>query len=166
MAEIYLAFYKGNGPSFYDRMVDGAIRLFTKGEYSHVELAVKKEVSRDDGSIATVYECYSSSPRDGGVRVKQINVDNPEKWVLYKLKCTDEDRIKSYYEVTKGKKYDLRGALGVVLGFRQKKNRYFCSEWCFNALEGSEDGWRFSPNHLEAIFRNSSLFADLSTDKD
>ena len=33
MAEIYLAFYKGNGPSFYDRMVDGAIRLFTKGEY-------------------------------------------------------------------------------------------------------------------------------------
>ena len=154
MAEIYLAFYKGNGPSFYDRMVDGAIRLFTKGEYSHVELAVKKEVSRDDGSIATVYECYSSSPRDGGVRVKQINVDNPEQWVLYKLKCTDEDRIKSYYEVTKGKKYDLRGALGVVLGFRQKKNRYFKRKIRTLQAAVMAERYRFNEmlNRLSALF--------------
>lgn len=166
LAEIYLAFYKGTGPSFYDRMVDGAIRLFTKGEYSHVELAVKKDVTREDGSVATVYECYSSSPRDGGVRVKEISVDNPEQWLLCKLNFTDEEKIKAYYEKTKGKKYDLRGALGVVLGFRQKKNRYFCSEWCFNALEDSEDGWRFSPNHLEAVFRNADLFADISNRHD
>ena len=165
MAEIYLAFYKGDGPSFWDRVVDGTIRLFTKGVYSHVELAVKKEVKREDGTVATVYECYSSSPRDGGVRVKEINVDNPEQWLLYKLNFTDEDRIKSYFEKTKGKKYDFRGAIGVVLGFRQKKSRYFCSEWCFNALEDSEDGWRFSPNHLEAVFRNGNLFVDITKQK-
>ena len=95
-----------------------------------------------------------------------ISVDNPEQWLLCKLNFTDEEKIKAYYEKTKGMKYDLRGALGVVLGFRQKKNRYFCSEWCFNALEDSEDGWRFSPNHLEAVFRNADLFADISNRHD
>ncbi|HHF3932515.1 TPA: enoyl-CoA hydratase, partial [Haemophilus influenzae] len=30
--------------------------------------------------------------------------------------------------------------------------KYFCSEWCFNAICGSESGWRFSPNQLAAIF--------------
>ncbi|MDO9950445.1 enoyl-CoA hydratase, partial [Glaesserella parasuis] len=29
----------------------------------------------------------------------------------------------------------------------------FCSEWCFNAIFNSEQGWRFSPNQLAEIVR-------------
>ncbi|MPX07949.1 enoyl-CoA hydratase, partial [Moraxella catarrhalis] len=46
---------------------------------------------------------------------------------------------------------DLLGALGVVLGLRQHTHKYFCSEWCFEAITNKQDGWRFSPNDLYAI---------------
>lgn len=45
------------------------------------------------------------------------------------------------------------GALGIVLGIKQKRSKFFCSEWCFNVIKGSHDGWRFSPNALSAIFK-------------
>ncbi|MDG6377362.1 enoyl-CoA hydratase, partial [Glaesserella parasuis] len=58
-----------------------------------------------------------------------------------------------YFEITKGKKYDLWGALGVVLRNTHSNNRYFCSEWCGEVL-GIKEAWRFSPNDLEAIARS------------
>ncbi|MDO9927465.1 enoyl-CoA hydratase, partial [Glaesserella parasuis] len=29
----------------------------------------------------------------------------------------------------------------------------FCSEWCFNAIFNSEQGWRFSPNQLAILLK-------------
>ena len=62
-----LAFYKGKG-----NWVDLIIRVFTNSPYSHVEIVLNKD-------------WYSSSPRDGGVRVKQIvddvlGLDSPSKF--------------------------------------------------------------------------------------
>ncbi|KMK50489.1 enoyl-CoA hydratase, partial [[Actinobacillus] muris] len=65
----------------------------------------------------------------------------------------DESQIKAYFERTKGKRYDLWGAIGVVLGFKQKRDKFFCSEWCFNAIRNSDQGWRFSPNQLAEIVK-------------
>ncbi|RFO10071.1 enoyl-CoA hydratase, partial [Haemophilus influenzae] len=101
---------------------------------------------------ATVYDCYSSSVQDGGVRCKQIDVSDNTKWDLIPLDGVTEEQIKAYFDRTLGCKYDWWGALGIVLGIKQKRSKYFCSEWCFNAICGSESGWRFSPNQLAAIF--------------
>ncbi|HHE9974404.1 TPA: enoyl-CoA hydratase, partial [Haemophilus influenzae] len=39
---------------------------------------------------------------------------------------------------------------------KQKRSKYFCSEWCFNAILGGESGWRFSPNQLAVVFTTVS----------
>ncbi|MDP8173691.1 enoyl-CoA hydratase [Pasteurella skyensis] len=153
MSNIYIALYKGKG-----NWVDKIVRLFTRGRYSHCELVVKKTEFTGGSHYEndTVYECYSSSPRDNGVRRKNINIDN-KNWDLVKLDNVTEQQIISYYQQTKGAKYDLWGAIGVCLGIQDEREKYFCSEWCFNVIFGSDQGWRFSPNQLAVIIRNSRI---------
>ncbi|GBK91068.1 hypothetical protein NTHiID19_10250 [Haemophilus influenzae] len=103
-----------------------------------------------------MYECYSSSIRDGGVRCKQIDVYDREKWDLIPLDGVTEAQIKAYFDRTLGCKYDWWGAVGIVLGIKQKRSKYFCSEWCFNCIKNSNEGWRFSPNQLAVAFTTVS----------
>ncbi|MBR0573358.1 MULTISPECIES: enoyl-CoA hydratase [Pasteurellaceae] len=148
MNKIYLGFYKGKG-NFVDRI----IRFFTKGKYSHCELIIERKNiygGRYHFNEKISYDCYSSSPRDGGVRLKNINI-NSENWDLVQLENVTEQQIISYFQQTKGKKYDLWGAIGVCLGIKDERDKYFCSEWCFNVIFGSDQGWRFSPNQLSAL---------------
>lgn len=154
MYKVYLALYKGSGGSLYDRLTDWLIRKITKGKYSHCEIVVKKETNFTDRyDCEEYYECYSSSVRDGGVRKKVINLDDG-KWDLIKLDNVTEAQIEYYYRITKDKKYDWFGAVGIILGIKEHRDKFFCSEWCFNAIKyGSEDGWRFSPNQLAVICR-------------
>lgn len=147
MAKVYLALYKNKRSWIKEplkALADLITRFFTKGRYSHCEIVIKSNVG--------TYDCYSSSVQDGGVRCKQIDVSDISKWDLIPLSNVSEERIKSYFNHTLGCKYDWWGALGIVLGIKQKRSKYFCSEWCFNAIHGGENGWRFSPNHLPAIF--------------
>lgn len=151
---LYLALYKGTGGSLRERLEDKAIRLFTRGEYSHCEIAVEKwDIRTGEQRPEISFDCYSSSPRDGGVRCKKINVTDRLKWDLIPLDGLRESQITAYFQRTKGAKYDHLGAMGIILGTRQNKERYFCSEWCFNAIFGGENGWHFSPNALAAIVK-------------
>lgn len=149
MSNVYLAFYRGrkkvtNVKSAIFRALDWLTRASTKGEFSHVEIALK----RDNGA----FDCYSSSNRDGGVRRKTMPL-NPKDWVLVPIDvglC----QVYNYYHDTRDQKYDLLGAIASTIPFVQLKNRQFCSEWCFNAIkQGSKEGWRFSPNDLFVMYR-------------
>ncbi len=147
MATVYLALYKGKG-----NWVDKVIRLFTRGKYSHCELAVEKRRFIRGGHYEHeyYYECYSSSPRDGGVRCKEINLDNGN-WDLIRIPTVNERRIKAIFNETEGMKYDLLGAIGVVIPFiKQEKNRYFCSEWCARVLK-IKAGAKLSPTRLAEV---------------
>ncbi|THA12933.1 enoyl-CoA hydratase [Rodentibacter pneumotropicus] len=150
---IYLALYKGNAKKHFERLQDNIIRFFTKGKYSHCELVVERLEQWGQYDYRPVYDCYSSSPRDGGVRCKQINVDDSSKWDLIPLENVSETQIKAYFDRTLEAKYDWWGVLGIVFGIKQKRSKYFCSEWCFNVIKNSDNGWRFSPNDLAIIFR-------------
>lgn len=142
---IYLAFYKHRdiigASSWVLSLFDGATRLCTRGKYSHCEIAIKRE--------SGLYDCYSASPRDGGVRKKTMDLP-ASRWDLVEINVT-EAQIKDYFDKTRGQKYDWLGALGLVLPFCQSRRRYFCSEWCFNAIYGGVDGWRFSPAQLACV---------------
>ncbi|OOF59282.1 enoyl-CoA hydratase [Rodentibacter myodis] len=153
--KIYLALYKGKAKNRVERLQDNIICLFTKGKYSHCEIAIEQQqFSHGDRCQPNIYyDCYSSSPRDGGVRCKQINVADSSKWDLIPLKSVTEAQIKAYFNRTSGAKYDWWGVLGIVCGIKQKCSKYFCSEWCFNVIKNSDNGWRFSPNDLAIIFK-------------
>lgn len=148
MDKVYLACYHGRGDKLVHRICDNIIRFFTRGKYSHTEIAI----ALPDGR----YECYSSSIRDGGVRAKTMLLPK-QKWDLIALDGLPTDAVHEYFEQTKGAGYDLLGALGCVAGFRQHPDRYFCSEWCFNVIFGGNKGWRFNPNQLAQIVRHLSI---------
>lgn len=157
---IYLALYKGhktgrNPRALIARFSDWLTRKLTKGQYSHCEIAVEKSVQWGQYDWQSEYYCYSSSIRDGGVRCKQMELE-ADKWDLVELKHVSEQQILDYFRRTSGSRYDWFGAIGIVLRIPQARSKFFCSEWCSNAINGGKEGWRFSPNHLAAIFRGSA----------
>ena len=132
---IVLALYKG-----YGDWKDKAIRLFTRGKYSHCEIAIQN---------SNAWHCYTSSPRDDGVRMKTMLLPSDE-WDLIELPEKYIEPTIALFEQTKGAKYDLIGALSVVVLARENREKWFCSEWCGSVL-GLPESWRFSPNDL-AVF--------------
>jgi len=140
---IYIAFYKGRGGNWWQRCQDGLIRFFTRGKYSHCEIAAS--------TSGINYQCSTSSPRDGGVRNKAMPLP-PSKWDLIVLEGYNFTQMIDFYTLHKGKKYDWLGVIGFVLRTRQSPNRYFCSEYCAEFL-GFPEPWRFSPNDLYAILK-------------
>lgn len=140
---IYVAFYKHKRErkSLKDcvfRLFDDIIKFFTHGKYSHCELVFK---GTKDGR----YMCYTSSNRDGGVRKKIMELP-AGRWDLVPVKI-DYNQVFRFYQKTVGCKYDLCGAIGVVTRFGNVKNRYFCSEWCAEALKLKQPH-KYSPNSL------------------
>lgn len=148
MNKVYLACYHGRADKLSHRIFDGITRFFTRGKYSHCEIAI----ALPDGR----YQCYSSSCHDGGVRTKSMLLDDT-KWDLLPLDGLSESEVRRYFYHTQGAGYDLLGALGCVVGLRQHQQKYFCSEWCFNAIFGSNQGFRFSPNQLAEIVCHLSI---------
>ena len=149
---IYLALYKGRRDgAWYQpdiaaaRLSDWIIRLFTRSPYSHCELAVP----RTDGQ----YDCYSSSIRDGGVRVKTMPLP-AAKWDLIPVRAT-EAQVRAVFETTRGAKYDWLGATGVIARWRHDKRKWFCSEWCAMAL-GLANPDRFCPGSLAAYLQTTA----------
>lgn len=154
--KIYIAFYKYKRPidglkSLWFRTCDEITKFFTKGRYSHCEIAVEQK----DGT----FMCYSSSVRDKGVRKKLIDILDTSKWDLQEVfdKKVNQYSIESFFQSTKGKNYDLIGALGVILRLRDNGNKYFCSEWCAEAL-GYSRAFEYSPVGLynRLILENKS----------
>lgn len=119
--KIYLALYKGKGGSLYDKVTDWLIRKMTKGQYSHCEIVIEQqEFFIGDYHPYIIYDCYSSSPRDGGVRKKIIKLKN-SKWDLIELPNLTAEQVKCYFEQTKGAKYDWWGMMGIILGIKHKR---------------------------------------------
>ena len=150
MTRVYLALYKGRkrGTSpreLWQRLMDWAVRIATRGQYSHCEIAVKHGFTDD-------YHCYSASLRDGGVRSKTMLLP-ADKWDLIPIRDAEtHEKVWALYQTTQGAKDDYIGALGVVLPVRQVAQRWFCSEWCAKAL-GLGQPEKYSPQALADLFQ-------------
>lgn len=139
-----VAFYKGTRPGIpgvYNR----AVRAWTQGPYSHVELVFS------DGWSA------SSSFEDGGVRFKRIDYA-PARWDFIELPAEWEPYALEYFEQRNHKvRYDLVGNLHFVIGLvGHSAPREFCSESVAGALR-FEQPWRYHPNTLYSAVSRAVL---------
>lgn len=125
-----LAFFKAKYGNFYDKLV----AWFCRGGYSHVELVFSDGVS------------FSSSPRDGGTRFKNIDVNNGH-WDILEIPCAPdkEARIRRWCHSECDKNYDWFAIYGYVFGAvigwafgadkcLNDKNHWYCSEVCMSAI--------------------------------
>jgi len=138
---VWLACYKGRAEHRgIARIADWMTRKVTRGIYSHCELAVARGENE--------YLCYSSSLRDRGVRGKLMPLPE-DKWDKLPLHVSLQE-VEAFFRQHCGKRYDWRGALGLLCCNTQRQDRLFCSEFCAEFLQLKES-WRYSPSHLYAL---------------
>ena len=130
-----VAFYKGLSAPGRD-WTDWLICKWTHGPYSHVELVI-------DG------DGYSSSPEDGKVRKTKHTIDE-ETWDYIDIEYLNESDILKFFMMTKGSKYDWLGILGFIIPFKDRTNKWFCSEWVSNAMKisGCVRLWKLEPSKI------------------
>lgn len=121
---IRLAFYHAAKGDWQDRLI-GTV---TRGPYSHVELLLQPPQ-------AGTTLCISASGRDGGVRVKQIDLGSG-KWDVVHFELADAQAVTAFVEGQLGKPYDLRGALLSPFAPTPfaNPNAWFCSELIASAM--------------------------------
>lgn len=136
-----VAFYKAPG-TIWDKL----IRWWTWGPYSHTELVFS------DGMW------FSSSPRDGGVRFKQI-IACSNSWDFVTV-STNEQIVRNWCNQQSGA-YDWFGVLRFVFPFlHPSPHHWFCSEICLTALQqvGLLKGMQpsaISPNRFYKLLCNN-----------
>lgn len=134
-----LAFYKGKGDLF-----DRIVRFWTGSVYSHVEYITP------DG------RGFSSSLRDGGVRVKDIDFSDTSTWEIVEVDYPDW-RMMAWYSSHEGLEYDVWGLLGFLFRpGRGDPTAYFCSEAVASALE-YEEAFRFDVATLYQVVKRDSV---------
>lgn len=136
---MYVAFYKGRGT-----ILDWIIRAATRSPYSHVEI-IDRMPGVGENPIG-----FTSSPRDGGVVVREIPW-RPENWDVVFVPWTNGEKAMTFIHEREGAGYDWLGILFThALGIgRQSSRRWTCSELIGTAL-GFERAWRMTPGDLHA----------------
>ena len=136
--------------------IDWCIRFATRSKYSHVEIILGYP---EFPNGQTVFECFSSSARDGGVRLKNIHL-REDRWDLVTTHWPgDETKHDGFFSYL-GLKYDYIGIfLSQTLNLaRHDKRRWFCSEICAGYL-GLSQPQTYSPSRLyEAIKMMNGTF--------
>lgn len=132
-----LMFYLSRRGDKFDFVVDLFSGMYG---YSHCELFFSDGMS------------FSSSPREGGCRFKNITYD--DKWVMVDLPFTPsiEHNMRTVCEKYDGKKYDW---IGIFLTFLipahvEDGSRWWCSEICGKVV--GVDDYKISPNKLAKRF--------------
>ena len=129
-----LIFYKGTKKENPESLItDNLICKITRSRFSHVELVLYKNKEED------TYKCLSSSFRDKGVRLTDIDIHSGS-WEILKLPESKNITLRSafdFYEYNKNRKYDLLGLLCTLSDHLKtnNKNKLFCSELIAEMLD-------------------------------
>lgn len=118
---------------YYSLIADNLICKITRSRFSHVELVLYKNKEED------TYKCLSSSFRDKGVRLTDIDIHSGS-WEILKLPESKNITLESafdFYEYNKDRKYDLLGLLCTLSDHLKtnNKNKLFCSELIAEILD-------------------------------
>lgn len=136
---VTLAFYRGPPRGLWG-LFTRAIRWWTSGPYSHVEVIL----ATPKGTLWA-----TSDAAEGGVVLRIKGDTIPGEWDLVKIKA-DPQKVFEWFASREGLGYDYLGIFGfVVRKVTGASNRYFCGEAAC-ASTGMKDPWRFDPNTLHA----------------
>lgn len=136
-----MAFYKAK-KHFFNR----AVAWWTDGPYSHVEVVLTDVVD-----MPGYFLCGSSSHKDGGVRLKIMQLP-ADTWNVVELNATETETEAAarWFSDHAGQRYDSLGLFGFITRRgTQDQDKWFCSEACAASI-GMKDPWRFDPNTLRA----------------
>lgn len=117
-----LAMYRGPASGLRNTLVHAAVCVLTFSRYSHVELVINGI-------------CWSASPRDGGVRGKQIDLSTG-RWDLFPVQGNKESAL-SWFMRHRAQGYDWAGQLRCCPLLRwlpKRPHKRFCSEAVAAAL--------------------------------
>ena len=149
--KLYICFHKPK------RLIGHLIALWTLGKYSHCEFIYNGQI-------------FLSNP--GGVRTRKFEYQ--KNMEIYELdKHIDPKDVIEFFRTAQGKGYDYLGILGQFFYADkvQDDNRYFCSEFCLNAIDYALQfsltykgkslkdrvGYQFSPAKLYKYLKNIEL---------
>ena len=152
--KLYISFHK---PKHF---IGHLVALWTFGRYSHAEFIYNNQV-------------FLSNP--GGVRTRKFEYQ--KNMEIYELdKNIDPKDVIEFFRTAQGKGYDYLGILGQFFYADkvQDDNRYFCSEFCLNAidyalqftltykLKSLKDrvGYQFNPSKLFKYLKNMELIKE------
>jgi len=129
------AVYVGPG-----RLSNAFIRRWQRSPASHCEM-VTRTTFGDPAAGGNVFECWSASAMDDGVRCKVMRL-NPAHWELYRLPFKAEP-VREWFIAHEDCDYDLFGLLGFVWRpWRGSRRKFWCSEACAASI-GMAEPWRF-----------------------
>ena len=147
MHKLMIAFHKVKKDSALDSKL---IAWWTNGKYDHTELIIV------ENNVAMMYSAISY---ENIVRSKKHYI-NKDIYDYVNIKCSSNDLtiIKQFLNGIIGKKYDWLGILGFIIPFKDRENKWFCSEVVSNALKIIGKPYMFnrepstiSPNKLAII---------------
>jgi hypothetical protein len=100
--------------------------------------------SKDTFSVRLGWVLTRLFQRGRGVRKKSNVQLNKNSWMILDIPTWQEKDILSLYEKTKGKPYDLMGAIGSGITIaKQDPDKWFCNEWVF--APWIEESWQYGP---------------------
>ena len=139
---VYLCSFKGTHPGWHG-VVNRGIRLATKSQYSHTEVAVGHPFVKPA-------LCVSATGLDGGVRAKTLQM-SPDKWDILPMQWLEPDAVYNFLHDYNAEPYDYWGTGRFALPFllREHPRAWFCSE-AAASMAGFIDPWRFDPASLHA----------------
>lgn len=150
---MYLAFYENRYGGILDRVIRWKTATWKQRfNGSWKDLPSHCELVFSDGMM------FSASSRENIVRFKKHSFTG-KAWDRIEL-CTNKEKdIREWCETKEGLKYDYLGVLGFVIPFiKDRKNRWFCSEICSEALKQFniiyiDDSSNVSPVKLNNIIK-------------
>ncbi|WP_298429397.1 hypothetical protein [uncultured Jannaschia sp.] len=125
MSRYWVAFYRGRGT-----LADKIVRAATRSPFSHCEM-IRQDTRPARGDTVT---CLSASARDGGVRIKEITLEDG-KWDIYAVPWARPDAWDRAL-AEEGRPYELWSmVLSQLFNFRRhSRDRWYCSELIAYAL--------------------------------
>lgn len=143
-----LCFYVAKYGDCWDKIIG----WFTKSKYSHIEIHFS-----DDW-------CFSSSPREGGVRFKRIELDHRWEIIDLDIPLEKEIEIKKWCLNQVGKGYNWFSLFTHIVNYlwffdwKEERNYWYCSELCAYVLDKFEimefSSYRIDPGKIYTKMSN------------